>query len=54
MKITCSKCGHQWNYSGNLLYATCPSCRLKTKSYFKEIKDKQSKSSKRLMEGFYE
>jgi len=26
----CDKCGYEWDYSGDLLLATCPSCGLKT------------------------
>lgn len=30
-KMKCEKCGYEWNYKGNLVYATCPSCLNKTK-----------------------
>ena len=26
----CDKCGYEWDYTGKLLKATCPSCGLKT------------------------
>jgi len=28
MKIRC-ECGYEWNYKGNLRFATCPNCRKK-------------------------
>lgn len=49
MKVKCIHCKHEWSYSGTLLYATCPSCRLKTKSSFKEINNSQKKSSRLLL-----
>jgi len=24
--LKCPRCGHEWNYKGELLLATCPSC----------------------------
>ena len=29
--IKCTKCGKEWDYSGNALYATCPSCLSKVR-----------------------
>lgn len=29
-EVTCNNCGYEWDYSGDLLLATCPSCGLKT------------------------
>ena len=26
----CSNCEYEWTYTGDLAYATCPSCRKKT------------------------
>lgn len=28
--VECSHCGYEWDYSGELQFATCPSCRTKT------------------------
>ena len=28
--VTCTHCGYEWQYSGNLKMATCPSCSGKT------------------------
>jgi len=30
-KVECDSCGYSWEYSGELLSATCPSCQSKTK-----------------------
>ena len=27
----CTQCGYLWEYSGKMIWATCPSCRLKVK-----------------------
>lgn len=29
--LICDKCKYEWNYKGNKLYATCPSCLRKQK-----------------------
>lgn len=29
--VTCDKCGYRWNYSGNMIFATCPNCYSKTR-----------------------
>lgn len=26
MKLVCPSCGYDWNYTGELVRATCPSC----------------------------
>ena len=31
MKIKC-KCGYEWNTNSKMMWATCPSCRLKVKN----------------------
>lgn len=28
--IECTHCGHEWDYSGSMQMATCPSCQRKT------------------------
>ena len=38
MKLKC-KCGYQWETNSKMMWATCPSCRLKVKS---NLKDKQN------------
>ena len=40
-KIKC-KCGYEWETSSKMLWATCPSCRLKVKNDFK---DKQNETN---------
>lgn len=30
MKIECHSCNYEWDYSGSLARASCPSCGLKT------------------------
>lgn len=27
----CGKCGYEWTYTGELVFATCPSCRANVK-----------------------
>ncbi len=27
MRLTCNKCGYDWEYKGKLLRPTCPSCK---------------------------
>lgn len=29
-KVECHNCNYEWDYSGDLQLATCPSCNLKT------------------------
>ena len=29
-QVECHLCGYEWNYSGNMRMATCPSCGRKT------------------------
>jgi DNA-directed RNA polymerase subunit RPC12/RpoP len=31
VKAKCSRCSHEWEYSGKAIMATCPSCILKTR-----------------------
>jgi len=31
MKAICDKCGYKWEYKGDLIKATCPSCGNKVK-----------------------
>lgn len=28
----CEHCGYEWEYSGGMKYASCPSCRQKTEA----------------------
>lgn len=28
--MTCKHCGYEWDYTGDLAQATCPSCQRKT------------------------
>jgi predicted Zn-ribbon and HTH transcriptional regulator len=28
--VECEHCGYEWEYGGELEFATCPSCRTKT------------------------
>ena len=30
-EVECDKCGYGWTYTGDLAYATCPSCRANVK-----------------------
>ena len=32
LKCTNPECLHEWNYKGFMIWATCPSCRLKVKN----------------------
>lgn len=25
--MICKNCGYEWTYSGDMIYATCPSCK---------------------------
>ncbi len=29
VKLKCNHCGHIWDYTGEMLYATCSNCLLK-------------------------
>jgi predicted Zn-ribbon and HTH transcriptional regulator len=29
-EVKCEHCGYEWEYSGDMKFATCPSCRTKT------------------------
>lgn len=29
-EVDCHSCGYEWDYGGDLAFATCPSCRSKT------------------------
>lgn len=31
MKAKCPRCSHEWDYKGELILATCPSCGKKVK-----------------------
>ena len=39
MKLKCKKCGYEWDSNSKMLWATCPSCRLKVKNPAKEKKN---------------
>jgi len=39
MKLKCPKCEHEWNYRGEMLMATCPSCYAKVKIVENKIED---------------
>jgi len=31
VEVECDKCEYKWTYTGDLVYATCPSCRANVK-----------------------
>lgn len=31
-EVECSKCGYEWDYSGDMFTATCPRCSYKTET----------------------
>ncbi len=39
MKIKCPKCNYEWDTTSEMMFITCPNCRLK-------IENKQSKTNR--------
>ena len=37
MKAKCKKCNYEWEYKGNMMMATCPSCASKVYVQTKEV-----------------
>jgi rubrerythrin len=43
VKLRCPRCGHVWEYRGNLVFATCPSCFKKIDvRKFREVESHES------------
>jgi DNA-directed RNA polymerase subunit RPC12/RpoP len=47
--MKCSKCNHEWNTKSKLKLVTCPSCGLKIKNTYRELKggNKNGKTASR-------
>lgn len=39
--MKCEKCGHEWNYKGNLFFVTCPNCMRKIKNVSDKISSEE-------------
>jgi len=35
-KTKCPHCGYEWEYTGRMMFATCPNCQKKAKVWEKE------------------
>ena len=36
-RLKCPYCGYEWNYNGNMIWATCPRCLYKIKVENNEV-----------------
>jgi len=45
-EVECSSCGYEWNYSGQMAMATCPSCMSKTLVESDEAEESEESEAK--------